>query len=112
MRLTEDDLRGAYEYLLKCRPFSKWGLPLSHKVRFKVIHSRMDMGRYDTDPFVIMASCRVIHNYYELLETVAHEMVHFVCEIKDLPDHLDHDKNFLRLAKQVCTAFGWKPETF
>ena len=112
MNLSEDDIEDAYEFLRHRHPYNKWDLPLPLKIRFKVTHSRMSMGEYDVDPHKIMVSCRQIHNYTELLETVAHEMVHLACEIKDHCFHPEHDKNFKRLARQVCTAFGWKLETF
>lgn len=112
MRLSAQDLVQAYEFLYCRPPFAKWELPSSEQVHFRVIRSRMQMGEYDVDPHTIMVSCRTCENWLQVLETVAHEMVHMACELKDYPNHPEHDKHFKRLAKQVCTAFGWETESF
>lgn len=112
MKITTEDITRAYEYLIQHKPFNGWALPESSEIKFKIIRSDMRMGEYDIDPHTIMVSSRSCHNWLSVLETVAHEICHMQCELLDHFKHYEHDKHFKRLARQVCTAFGWKLEEF
>jgi len=112
MNLKPHDIQIAYEYLAACPPFRKWSLPLSSNLIFKVTRSEMAMGEYDVDPHTIKVSSKSNDNWQQLIETVAHEMVHLECEGRDHYKHHEHDKNFKRLAARVCKEFGWDISTF
>lgn len=112
MKLTALDLVCAYNYLNSHPPFTKWNLPSHDRIRFVVKRSLMQMGEYDVDPHTIIVSSKTNENLQQVLETVAHEMVHMACEIKDYYKHPDHDYHFQRLAKQVCRQFGWPIKDF
>lgn len=112
MKFTAFDIQNAYDYLKSTYPFNTWNLPDSETVQFKVIRSRMQMGNYDVDPHAIRASTNTISTFGELLETVAHEMVHFHCEKEDHENHPEHDEYFKSYALLVCEAWGFDPESF
>jgi SprT-like family len=112
MRITIEDLRMAYIYLEGCRPFRNWRLPCTSEIVFKVNKSEMIQGEYECDPHTIHASTHHNHTWLDVLETVAHEMVHLVCEQHNEIKHHEHDKKFKKRAEQVCKWFGWDVSTF
>lgn len=112
MRITPLDLLETYEYLSTLAPFNEWSLPGSSALDFVVNRSQQLQGEYDTDPHTIKISSYFCTTWNDVIETVAHEMVHLACEKKGHYNHADHDPQFRRLARKVCKAFGWKLEEF
>ena len=112
MKPTESDLFAAYQYLSALKPFSAWNLPSSQSVEFEVNRSQMLQGEYSPDPHTIKVSAEHCKTQIAVLETVAHEMVHLALEQSGGYGHLNHDEDFLKHAKAVCKAFGWKTKGF
>ncbi len=112
MKITSDDLSKIYDLLVVLPPFKSLNLPCSATVAFEVNRSRMMQGEYDGDPHTIKVSSFFCETWNDVIETVAHEMVHLVCERSGHHNHPDHDKQFRKLAREVCKQFGWKVESF
>ena len=110
--IFSDDLEETYVYLAGLPPFSKWKLPRSTEIAFEVNRSQQMQGEYDTDPHTIKVSSYFCKTWTDVLETVAHEMVHLHLEKSGHYSHADHGKAFKRCAAQVCKSFGWDKETF
>lgn len=112
MRLMQSDILRAYVFLKSHSPFNEYITIPSHEVKFVVTRSEMRMGEYDVDPHTIMVSSKSCANWNDVLETIAHEMVHMICELKDHANHHEHDYHFKRIAKRVCKHWGFDPKTF
>jgi predicted SprT family Zn-dependent metalloprotease len=108
-KVTKKLLVKTYEYLLECRYFSK--LPPSHDIVFKVFKSNKYLGFFEDTPNTIMVSKKCANNS-EVLQTMAHEMVHLLLEIKGNTKHYDHDDNFDILANKICKYYGFSQEDF
>ena len=111
-RITQESLRNAYDYLASVPPCSRWQLPSSTSVRFKISKARMTCGMYEPDPHTITVSKVTNSTQTDVLMTLAHEVVHLHAERNGLGGHEEHDKQFWKYAAQVCDAFGWKLEDF
>ena len=112
MKLTPRMLQGMYYALKFCAPFNEYRLPDPHKVTFTVTRSSMTCGEYDTDPHQIKVSKVANADLNAVLQTMAHEMVHFALERKGAKDHAHHDSEFNALAAQVCDEWGWNFKEF
>lgn len=108
-KVTKKLLIRTYEYLLECEYFSK--LPQSHEVVFKTFKSSKYFGFFEDTPNTIMVSKKCANNL-EVLQTMAHEMVHLLLEIRGGTRHYDHDANFDQLASKVCKYYGFSSENF
>lgn len=111
MNLHPAQVQHLYDTLRVLPPFSKWKLPLSQGIIIKVIRSKEVMGDYEPDPHTLRVSSVMCQDMLQVLETVAHEMVHLSLDREGL-DHSNHDDHFKARASEVCKAWGWKPETF
>ena len=109
---TENDLIAAYEYLYSVKPFSGWNLPPSKSITFEVNKSQQLQGEYDTDPHTIRASSFFCKTQNDVIETVAHEMVHLHMERAGQFSHANHGRDFRAHARKVCAQFGWKVKDF
>ena len=112
MKPRESDLVAAYEYLAQLKPFSGWKIPSSDRVDFVVTRSKAEMGSYDGDPHTIRVSSHYCKTQQDVLETVAHEMVHVHLERSDNSTHYKHCKAFKKAAKAICRQFGWSEKKF
>lgn len=112
MRITPADLENCYRFLVTLKPFNDWQLPDPIKIDFIVNRSEQVQGEYDTDPHTIKVSSYFCTTWNDVIETVAHEMVHLACEKAGHYKHADHDPQFRRLARKVCKTFGWPMEGF
>lgn len=112
--LTPDVLEGAYEYLRRTRPFRDWNLPEPEDVKFKITRNKDTFGSYQIDgtDHIISISARLIGRTDQLLQTMAHEMVHLHQECAGMWDRNPHSKAFLKLAARVCYYHGWDPKVF
>lgn len=113
---TPDTLEQAYEYFRSTRPFKGWKLPPGDDVEFFVLAAR-DRGAHYRGPQApgskpeLGVSINGVGNYLELLEALAHEMIHF---------HLDriggeavlHGPDFICCARLVCRRHGFDFKEF
>lgn len=112
MRIAAADLEQTYRYLSGFAPFKDWQLPDAARIDFVVNRSQQMQGEYDVDPHTIKVSSYFCKTWNDVIETVAHEMVHLACEKHGHYSHADHCPQFRRLARSVCRAFGWNVESF
>ena len=112
LHLTPHILAAAYEYLQKTRPFRAWKLPPADEVEFGVTRHRDREGDHGTDArtdgHIIRASEQYIKTTDDLMQLMAHEMIHAKQHhTKTAPRNYDHNAEFKRLAARVCKEHGW-----
>jgi len=116
--LNPDMLATAYEYLKTTPPFSKWNLPESEDVLFKVVKTRHKQGWYqwNGEKHTITGSAGRVAHSNTLLALMAHEMIHLYLEqmgwesAKGSND--THNAAFVKLAASVCKYHGFDPKAF
>jgi len=116
LSLTPHALAAAYEYLRTTLPFSRWKLPEADEVEFGVTHHLdrdADYGLHRRQ-HSIRVSARKVKTTDALVQALAHEMIHAYQDgvVRNGSRRVDHNKEFLRLAKRVCRIHGWKVEEF
>ena len=104
----------AYEYLRGTLPFRRWKLPHADAFSFRVTDDTAHYGMFDDKdgrgyPTIDISAANV-QTTHKLLETMAHEMVHFQ-EFKETTRQ-DHGPVFKRLAALVCRRHGFKLKGF
>ena len=114
--LNKDILRTAYAYLNETEPFVKWNLPDADDVDFSVKDSKKHAAKChppectQSGRYLIEVAERHHEGTLNLMETMAHEMVHIhefqACIPRTDGKHL-HGKVFKAYAKQVCEAHGF-----
>lgn len=112
MKPCEADLIAAYEYLASVEPCKSWNLPPSSAIDFEITRSQMLQGEYEPDPHTIRASSYCCKTQQDVLETVAHEMVHLHLEKAGGFNHANHCPKFKGAARKICKQFGWNLEEF
>lgn len=114
-RLTTEMLELAYDLLWHTPPFDRWNLPAVEDVDFKVIRSDTVRGDYykaKNGRHVIRISARCVGTLSNLIETMAHEMVH-VHEAKNgTATRSEHNAAFHKYAEQVCRVHRFDPKAF
>lgn len=123
LHLTPAMLEAAYELLRATPPFNKWRLPEADDVEFHVTIIKNAMADYHYshclgDPQIhkIRVHAKRHPTLRELLESMAHEMVHIYQ--RGTVDHVVkrrsavHGPKFKRLAAQVCRYHGFDAATF
>lgn len=112
--LTPEILAHCYDFLAETMPFSKWGLPSSDEVIFKVARSKSLRGWYKQDDkhrIFISSSC--VQRTDALTMTMAHEMCHLIESHSGFcRNDVEHSKAFLKLAYRVCKYHGWDEALF
>lgn len=117
MRLTPTRLAAAYEYLRACPPFAAWKLPPAEEVEFAVTNHRDREGDHtiycNTNEHIIRVSEYHVHNTVELMDCMAHEMIHArqTCTSTEARG-ARHNDEFNRLNRLVCRYHGWPVEVF
>lgn len=110
-------LRAVYAMLREFPPFNRWGLPPADQVKFELIEPP-DLAEFseDDDGRLTIAINPLKHVWlYQIIESVAHEAVHMRQHMLDrLPvsDTKHHNKEFDKMAWQVCKELGMNPQTF
>ena len=108
--LTSETLRAAYDYLRTTPPFSRWKLPASYEVAFKVGRQNDVRGahhyKYDDQSHEVIISEVCVGRTDSLLATMAHEMIHVHQQ------HAKHGAEFKRFAKAVCKRHGFDLQLF
>lgn len=106
IQLTPEMLRLAYDYLAVQKPFSKWKLPPSKEVKFRVSRHKDRFGHHQMIGgvvHIVFSSC-FVGRHETLLATMAHELIHF----KDA----SHGRVFQGLADKVCRLHEFDRLTF
>lgn len=112
MKISIKNCRDTYFYLSTLRPFIDFKLPNVVNIEFKVNKSKTLIGSYENYPHTICVSSVLCETYKDVLETIAHEMIHLHLEIGGKENHCEHDEHFNLIAKQVCDVFGWDLSKF
>lgn len=107
--ITKERLAAVYEMLRSWPPFSRWKLPHSSEVKFHVIRSKTDFGRWwiDGDRHHVEISEKLHGAMLGLVMTMAHEMIHMRQRIARTETRAEHNAEFHRLAKRVCAIHGF-----
>ena len=113
--LTPLRLAAVYDMLRAWPPFYRWQLPVGAEVRFRVARTRqwhaqwwIEGGRHHID-----VSAATHGHLSSLIETVAHEAIHVRQRIaKTETRGVEHNAEFHRLAKRICTIHGFDPNAF
>jgi hypothetical protein len=114
LRLTPEMLEAAYEILRMTLPFKRWKLPHADDVEFHVTRHRdrrgdcVDAGH----AHIVRISSIEIVSLNDLIETMAHEMVHIQQDRMSSNEKFPHGPLFKRLAKQVCRHHGFEEVDF
>jgi hypothetical protein len=110
-------MAAAYDYLRTTPPFSRWNLPDSEDVAFKLSRRPREFGRYQWDGkrHTITASIHGVGHTATLMRFLSHEMVHLYLEKMgwESGGGLDtHNAAFRKFATQVCKHHGFDPKAF
>lgn len=65
-----------------------------------------------SDPPQIMVSAALNGHLLNVLQTLAHEMVHLAQHHSGTAGRYEHNRDFLRRAKLICRSFGWDERVF
>lgn len=112
--LTPDTLKAAYDYLATTPPFSKWNMPDSDDVRFRVTRHKDRFGHYCRvgGKHEIVVSTHLVGRTDGLMQTMAHEMVHLHQAEACMETPAQHNAAFRRLASAVCRFHGFDEKVF
>jgi len=110
--LTPALLEATYEFLRRTPPFHKWNLPPGEVVTFKVTRNAHVQGDHllVKGKHTIRASSKKTGNTHNLIELMAHEMVHAKCDLEGV--RAEHGAEFKRAARAVCKAHGFDEKNF
>lgn len=108
--LSPEHLAHMYECLRQLPPFTEWKLPESDAVKFRT-PAITDYGEFRYPNIITVSSMK--HGHFDrLMETLAHEMVHYAQALKGTDNKAQHNADFKRRAKRVCSFFGWDYKGF
>lgn len=112
--LTVEMLRAAYDLLNITPPFIEWNLPDGEDVIFQVKHYKDTWGTYSKigKRHEICISTACMSNLQNLIETMAHEMIHLHERQAKARTANHHSKAFRKWAEQVCSIHGFDPKAF
>lgn len=112
IHLTKELLRATYAYLWITPPFSKWALPPSQVIEFKVTRHPTTQGdhRLLKGIHTIRISCKKVGTLSTLIDVMVHEMVHVKCDRDGVRS--EHGKDFKRAARIVCRYHGFDEANF
>lgn len=113
--LSPETLAAAYDYIRTTPPFRRWNLPEPEDVRFVVVPNTKCFGWCKCDKGVrpiIAISSKMVEKTQELMETMAHEMIHLHEHHNGVRGWGEHGKAFQAYAARVCKIHGFDPKTF
>lgn len=113
--LNPEMLASAYEFLKTTPPFHRWKLPHHSDVTFRVIKDPSLRGWYDIrrGRHTIGISSNCIGYTYNLMATMAHEMIHLHQSTANMETRdVEHNAAFRMLAHRVCKYHGFDPKLF
>ena len=102
IKLTKEMLAHCFDMIAATPLMSKWGLPESEDVKFKLVARKKYFGRYiyDGGNHTIEISTKSVGTFQTLISTMAHEMIHLHQSQLDLP--VADDAAFDWFAETVC----------
>lgn len=114
LHVTPQRVAAVYDCLREFPPFCRWNLPVSDEVEFHVGTQKDAFAIYHRlgDQHALTISMRLVRDWPTLVETTAHEMIHLYQARAGTETRVEHNREWHRLAAQVCDAFGWRKETF
>lgn len=113
LAITPESVAALYDALRHFPPIRGWGLPEADAVEFHVVRTRKVYGTYHFgDDHAITVSESVVGHWDTLTQTVAHEMIHLHKSIRGTQSRAEHNREFRKLAAQVCEAFGFDEKCF
>lgn len=119
--IKQETIRAIYSMYRSISPFCRWNLPKAEDVFFTSMRSKKKWGEYDNtwEPGKKLGSVKhriKIDHHADmptLLRVVAHEMVHlrqqqagYSTKYKNEKDW--HQRDFKKMARQVCKRYGFK----
>lgn len=112
LALTPAHVEAAYECLRAFEPFDRLELPEAESVEFVVSRHRDRAGdhRHTGVDHRITVSSYWIGSIDQLMQTVAHEMIHLVQH--ERKQRRTHGAEFKRLAEMICDTCGWDRKAF
>lgn len=116
VKLTPELLESTYDLLCHTAPFDSWNLPAGEDVDFVVLRTDAKRGDYCWSPkrkrHMIRISSRCHGTLANLVETMAHEMIHLHEKASGLATSAEHSAAFRKLADQVCKVHRFDPLAF
>lgn len=105
-------LEAVYDFLRRTPPFKNWGMPTSGEVMFRITRSTRTQGDHllHRGRHTIRVSSRKVGHTWVLVELMAHEMVHVVCDRDGVRS--EHGAEFMKRAILVCRYHGFDPKHF
>lgn len=102
-----------YDCIRVLPPFDKFKLPESDEIEFRTPARADVFGEFqEGKPHVItISSARHSHTFTVML-TLAHEMLHLYQALQKTDNKNQHNAEFKRLAKRVCSLNGWDYKAF
>jgi hypothetical protein len=108
-------LEAAYELARTTPPFKSWNLPDGEDISFRVTRDPFRRGHYRRDKrgrHEIAVSALSIGYTHNLIETMAHEMIHLHLDLVGLAGTAEHNAPFKKFAARVCKFHGFDPKLF
>ena len=114
LRLHPDLIAAGYDFLRQSQPFKGWRLPEGDEIGFGIVEDATifaDFCIMKGEPLIRVSGMNGHTN--TLLATIAHEMIHLYQHIHKLDvGGSDHNTDFWKRAKRVCSIHGWDVKTF
>lgn len=113
LRLHPDLIAAGYDFLRQSSPFRAWKLPEADEIGFGIVEDASifaDFCLMNGEPLIRVSGMN--GHTVTLLATIAHEMIHLHQHLNKLDKGDDHNADFWRRAKKVCSIHGFDPQTF
>ena len=94
-------LRKLYECFKDLPPFNELRMPPSRKITFEVTNANDYMGLFIPEPMRIQIST-LNETFYQICETMLHEMVHVYFYYNHHKDYDQHRKKFKDMSDEIC----------
>ena len=112
LQINRKTMVAVYEMLCEFPPYNRWQLPKSKDVKFEAKIIKEAYGYYDSDPHTIIISKNLNPTLHDLVNTMAHEMVHMRLNDSGFKSWDLHSFKFKKVAKQVCDRLGFNEKEF
>ena len=104
-------LRKLYDCYKDLPPFCSLRMPPARKVTFEVVNETEYMGMFIPYPMRIQMSTSN-ETFYQVAETLLHEMVHLYLFYNNHTDYNQHEQKFNEIADKVCESLMLSREHF
>jgi hypothetical protein len=115
LRITPERLAAVYDMLRAWPPFHAWRMPPSSEVKFRVSKTRQWYAAWWIEGVRhhIEVSEKKHGHLASVVASMAHEMLHVYQRIARTETRgVEHNAEFIRLAKRVCAIHGFDPGQF